>query len=269
MHESLETIYAVGQEYGFTGTSITNIIILHGGYFKLIEYDSHNRHVLRFVDSLYQPTFPSLGYNCINLDINAPWITLSAQEALLDIDLPKTSVVEYGSGISTFFFTRSAKSCYSFEDDSDPAGMGGWSNQMVEMSKRLGIEIHLIFPSRENTSPEWVVNNLISSNTSLLISIDGLDRCRHFSEWSQYIVENRQSKVVILLDNSDFDGLRETFEYLYQYEACIFHHYGSVYGPLISKQCTSFITFQPKLLVGSSPAPSMHDKRWGRSNRQP
>ena len=268
LQEPIEEIYKVGKAYGFANGSITNIIILHGGYFRLIQSKMMNRNTVRFVDSLYQPTFLSLSYNCINLDINAPWITLSAQEALLDIDLSNTSVVEYGSGSSSFFFARLAKSCYSFEDDGDPAGKGGWSKQMVEMSKQLAIDIHLISPTRENTSPEWVLNNLVSSNTMLLINIDGIDRSRHFSEWSQYIAENQQSKLVILLDNSDIDGFRETFEYLHEHEACIFHHYGNVYGQLITKQCTSFITFQPKLLVGSSPAPSMHDKRWGRMTFQ-
>tara|TARA_B100001173_G_C16000861_1_gene553381 strand:+ start:458 stop:1423 length:966 start_codon:yes stop_codon:yes gene_type:complete len=269
LQEPIEAICKVGVEYEFAPQSIINILILHGGYFRLLKAGLIQRSSSRFVDSLYQPSFPSLSYNCINLDINAPWITLSAQEALLDINLPNTSVVEYGSGISTFFFARSAKSCYSFEDDEDPAGEGGWNKQMVEMSKQLAIEIHLISPTRENTSPEWVLNNLVSSNTILLINIDGIDRSRHFSEWSKYITENQQSKVVILLDNSDIDGFRETFEYLHEHEACIFHHYGNVYGQSTTKQCTSFITFQPKLLVGSSPAPSMHDKRWGKLNFQP
>lgn len=269
LQEPIEEILKVGAENGFAPTSIYNIIILHGGYFRLLQSGMLRRDNCRFVDSLYQPSFPSLSYNCINLDINAPWITLSAQEALLDIDLSNTSVVEYGSGVSSFFFARSSKSCYSFEDDGDLAGKGGWSKQMIEMSKQLAIDIHLISPNRENIHPEWVLNNLVSSNTSLLINIDGIDRRRHFSEWSNYIIENHQSKIVILLDNSERDEFIETFEYLHQHEACIFHHYGSVYGQLISKQCTSFITFCPGLLVGSSIAPSMHDKRWGRMNMQP
>jgi len=269
LQEPIEEILKVGVEHGFAPVSIINIIILHGGYFRLLQSGILQRGGTRFIDSLYHPTFPSLSYNCINLDINAPWITLSAQEALLDMDLSNVIVVEYGSGMSSFFFARSAKCCFSFEDDGDPAGKGGWSKQMVEMSKQLAIDIHLISPTNENTTPEWVSNNLLINNDISLISIDGIDRCRHFSEWSQYITQNRKKQVVILLDNSEIDSFRESFEYLWENEACIYHHYGNVYGQLTTKQCTSMITYHPKLLVGSSPAPSMHDKRWGKMNFQP
>ena len=81
-----------------------------------------NRGNCRFLDSLYHPAFPELTYNVNNKETLAPWITLPAQEILLDIGLSNYTVVEYGSGMSTFFFTSEAIICYSFEDDKDPAG---------------------------------------------------------------------------------------------------------------------------------------------------
>ena len=140
---------------------------------------------------------------------------------------------------------------------------------MMDMSKQLGININLISPVAGNTSPKWVIDNLLSDNANLLILIDGIDRCKHFAEWSEYITQNPNKKVILLLDNSEIDGFRETFHHLYSDNAFIVHHYGNVYGQLTKKQCTSFITYHPNLLVGASPAPSTHDKRWGKMNFQP
>jgi hypothetical protein len=130
----LSEIFEIGIANGFAQVSIINILILHGAYFRLLQAGIINRGVSRFVDSLYQPTFPELSYNVINLDILAPWITLPAQEILLDLGLSNFTVVEYGSGISTFFFCQEAMYCYSFEDDLDPAGRGSWSSKMINQS---------------------------------------------------------------------------------------------------------------------------------------
>lgn len=130
----LSEIFEVGRTNGFAPVSIINILILHGAYFRLLQAGIINRGISRFVDSLYQPTFPELSYNVTNQDILAPWITLPAQEILLDLGLSDFTVVEYGSGMSTFFFTKEAKFCFSFEDDLDPAGRGSWSFKMINQS---------------------------------------------------------------------------------------------------------------------------------------
>jgi hypothetical protein len=268
LEQTIEDIFNIGVENGFPGVSIVNIIILHGGYFRLLQSGIISRGLARFVDSLYHPTFPSLEYNTLNLDINAPWITLSAQEALLDVNLNKTIVVEYGSGISTFYFVRNAKKCFSFEDNADPTGKDDWSKRMADHSIKMQTPINLIFPDQTNTQPEWVQGNLWDKDFSLLVNIDGMDRIRHFSEWGKYIYENKHYKIMILLDNSEIKEFSETFNMLSKNKCFISNHYGNVYGQLTTKQCTSFLTFHPELLVGSSPSPYMHDKKWGRLNFQ-
>ena len=130
----LNEVFEIGRSYGFAPVSIINILVLHGAYFRLLQAGILNRGNCRFLDSLYHPTFPELSYNVNNKEILAPWITLPAQEILLDIGLSNYTVVEYGSGMSTFFFASEAQTCYSFEDDKDPAGHGSWSSKMKNQS---------------------------------------------------------------------------------------------------------------------------------------
>lgn len=263
----LDLLWESGAKYGFPGCSIINIIALHGGYFRLLQAGLIKRSDCRFLDSLYHPTFPSLKYNTNNSDINAPWITLSAQEALLDIALDKFLVVEYGSGISTFFFSRESKKCFSFEDDLDPAGQNTWSNQMREQAIRLDLELNLITPNEENVRPDWIISNLWTKHANLLVSIDGIDRGRHFMDWTKYLLENMKEPVILLVDNTDL-GFREQFSLLATSGVSIIHHYGHVYGQLTNKQCTSICTARPDLLVSKSSSPADHDRRWGVMNFQ-
>ena len=130
----LNEVFEIGRSHGFAPVSIINILVLHGAYFRLLQVGILNRGNCRFLDSLYHPTFPELSYNVHNKEILAPWITLPAQEILLDIGLSNYTVVEYGSGMSTFFFASEAKICSSFEDDKDPAGHGSWSSKMKNQS---------------------------------------------------------------------------------------------------------------------------------------
>ena len=108
----LNEVFEIGRSYGFAPVSIINILVLHGAYFRLLQARILNRGNCRFLDSLYHPTFPELSYNVNNKEILAHWITLPAQEILLDIGLSNYTVVEYGSGMSTFFFASEAKICY-------------------------------------------------------------------------------------------------------------------------------------------------------------
>lgn len=135
-------VFEIGRSYGFAPVSIINILSLHGGYFRLLQSGVLKRGNCRFLDSLYHSTFPELTYNTNNAEILAPWITLSAQEVLLDLSLSSYTVVEYGSGMSTFFFAKEARECYSFEDDQDPAGKGSWTPAMQAQASRLNQSIN-------------------------------------------------------------------------------------------------------------------------------
>ena len=265
--ENLGEVFEVGEEHGFCETTVANILILHGAYFRLLSDSNVSRAQLRFVDSLYHKTFPSLNYNVIGKDILAPWVTLGAQEALLDMPLHEMSVIEYGSGISTFFFLNEASECVSFEGDNDPAAPGRWSKQMIDLAEREKVDLRLIIPNGENDCPVESLK-LISKSSKVLVSIDGGDRYRHFDEWSKYLAADKSQNFVLMIDNSEISDFRPYFDYLHSNGACIVHHYGFVYGQMMTKQCTSFVTFNPSLLVAKSPSPLTHDKRWGRLNMQ-
>ena len=143
----------------------------------------------RWVDSLNHSAFPALKYVVSNKDVLAPWVTLGAQEALLDMPLSEMSVIEYGSGISTFFFLREAFECVSFESDVDPAGKGVWTQQMVDIARHEKVDIRLVVPDGHNDSP---IESLgLVSGSKILVLIDGEDRTRHFDEWCDYILSNK------------------------------------------------------------------------------
>ena len=191
--EDLREVFAVGGRYGFAPVSIVNILILHGAYFRLITELDFSRGRFRLIDSLYHPHFPSLNYVVSNKDILAPWVTLGAQEALLDMPLSEMSVIEYGSGISTFFFLREALECVSFESEIDRAGNGGWSKQMMDMALKEKADLRLIIPDHQNDTPAGSLS-LISNASKVLVFIDGERRKRHMVEWSEYIMENKSKK---------------------------------------------------------------------------
>ncbi len=178
-------------------------------------------------------------------------------------------MIEYGSGMSSFFFALMANNCYSFEEDADPAGKGSWSEEMTNQSRHLDCPIKLITPCYDNDTPKRVVNELWKQEGRLLVSIGGGERSRHFKEWGDYIIERQGNPIVILIDNSEISDFSETFNLLADRGAAIYHHYGNVYGQLTTKQCTSFATFRPALMHSSrGAAPFNHDKRWGKMNMQ-
>ena len=227
----LNKVFEIGGSYGFAPVSIINILVLHGAYFRLLQVGILSRGNCRFLDSLYHPTFPELSYNVHNKEILAPWITLPAQEILLDIGLSNYTVVEYGSGMSTFFFASEARICYSLEDDKDPAGHGSWSSKMKSQS----INLIQAFPDDARCLPESVVKDLWQGRDNLLISIDGGDRCKHLSDWGEYIINNAHLPILLLIDNSEINGFDDDCERLISAKASIYHYYGNVYGQLTTK----------------------------------
>lgn len=259
-------IIQCGSTFGLAPAYVISIIILHGGYFRLISSGIISRSETRHIDSLYNPPYPPLLYNAINQDLCAPWITLSAQEALLDMDLASTSVIEYGSGISTFFFARSCHECVSFESDSYPEGGTSWTSSMSSVSTTAGISLRLLNPDLADCSPQSSLS-LLTLPTKILVNIDGEDRTRHFRDWASWLIETRSFYVVLLIDNSEYSPFVPIFQSLKQHGAIIYHHYGPVYGRLVGKQCTSFVTFNPWLMT-SNVAPNTHDSRWGRMETQ-
>ena len=265
--EDLNEVFEIGEKFGFSRVTIVNILILHGGYFRLLAEAGYSRSKCRFIDSLYHSSFPSLNYVVQNKDILAPWVTLGAQEALLDMPLSEISVIEYGSGISTFFFVNEALECISFESGSDPAGQGSWSDSMNNLATREEVSLRLVTPNGQNDRPVESLG-LIQKSSDILVVIDGEERVRHFEEWGKYILSNKTQRIALMLDNSEGKKFTEIFEELHHNGATIVHHYGSVYGQLLCKQCTSFVTFSPSLLVAKAPAPFAHDMRWGRMNMQ-
>ena len=81
-------------------------------------------------------------------------------------------------------------------------------------------------------------------------------------------MENKSKNIVLMIDNSELEYFRESFNFLHHHGAFIAHHYGSVYGQLGTTSCTSFVTLHPSLIVAKSPSPYTHDQRWGHLNFQ-
>ncbi len=263
----LKDIFRIGNLNGFSYSEITNILIMHGAYFRLLKTGVITREDTRFIDSLYQQNLPSLKYYTTNSKITAPWITLPAQELLLDIELPKYTVIEYGSGISTFFFKKEARNCITFEarnvGESD-LGMGlNWWELMHKRAKELDINIELKEPNEINVMPEYIINNYWEKDSNLLVFIDGGDRRKHFQDWAEYIADDQQSPILLLVDNSSGLGQKDAFNYLSENGCTLFHNYGHIYGQFTSKDCTSFCTYRTDLLTGPNASPRHHDKRWG------
>jgi len=263
---NLSDLFRIGCSCHYPPSYIINILILHGGYNRLLSEGIISRADTRYIDSLYNLPYPPLLYNVANHDICAPWITLGAQEALLDMDLHSTSVIEYGSGISTFFFSKSCKECVSFESDSYPEGGASWSSSMRSVSEAVSVPISLIKPSSTNTSPHASLA-LLSSTQKVLVNIDGEDRTRHFEEWTDWLTAERPNNVVLLVDNSEYSPFAAIFERLLRSAFLIYHHYGLVYGRSLGKQCTSFVTCNPALMTHNV-SPNLHDIRWGRMETQ-
>ena len=104
-----------------------------------------------------------------------------------------------------------------------------------------------------------MVRDLWHGRDNLLISINGGDRCKHLSDWGEYIIANPHFPILLLIDKSEINGFDDAFKLLLSAKASIYHCYGNVYGQLTTKQCTSFTTLNPGLLHGACAAPSAHD----------
>ena len=142
----------------------------------------------RFLGSLYHSTFPELTYNTNNTEILAPWITLSTQEVLLDLSLSSYTVVEYGSGMSTFFFAKKPGNAIHLKMIKTRLAKVLRPRQCKP--RQVG-SINLISPELYNDLPELVVRDLWKGNGNLLVSIDGGDRCKHLKDWANYIDSNQ------------------------------------------------------------------------------
>lgn len=262
-------LLAIGTSVGIPPASIIGLIILHGGYPDLIMNNIINRKDYKFFESLYHSTWLPLKYNVLQEDVTAPWITLSAQEALLDIDLKSCSVIEYGSGVSTFFFARNCKEVITFEDDETSLDGVRWSSIMKNLATDMHYELSLYALAQDYIDPYIATSMLKKTQEKLLVFIDGPQRERAFLKWSQYIIKNPELDVVLLIDSSDFEFFANIFELLSSFEATIFHHYGYVHGNAVIKSVTSFVTMRPSRLLNGSAAPSKHDSRWGWSMYNP
>ena len=118
-------------------------------------------------------------------------------------------------------------------------------------------------------NPEFLVQALREKGLeNFLILIDGCERKEVLRCWSRWMCLNRQEKVVLVVDNSEREEFVQSFCELSESNCIIVHHYGNVYGQIYNRQCTTFATYHPRLLVGSSVAPFRHDRRWGNMNSQ-
>jgi hypothetical protein len=122
-----------------------------------------------------------------------PWYTYPATEYLLHLDFSRLAVFEYGSGNSTLWWAKRAKSVFSVEDDKD------WFEKISNNLASGSIQYLL----------ETNKNSYVSSapkNVDVFI-IDG----KHRRECAEHVVKLGVG-VMLILDNSDwYPG---TVEYL-------------------------------------------------------
>jgi hypothetical protein len=268
--EECATIINSAAKNGFPCVSAIDKIILHGGLWKLIDEGLIEERQVRHTISLYGPIFPALEYYIPRSSL-APWITLGAQEHLLDMDLGQFVAIEYGSGMSTFFLNSRCNQVYSFEDDQDPAALDTWIQRMSDATVTTGVRLNVRKPIEgQDDIPELLLRNMhINTQHKLLVFIDGCDRVQLFKAWSSFMIHNPSLKIVLLVDNSEIPDFTDGFNRFYDNGFSIVHHYGQVYGQLTTKQCTSLVSSKPELLMSrSKSAPSSHDRIWGKLSFQ-
>jgi hypothetical protein len=259
------------QDFGFAPVVVMSHLILNGRLYDLLESGLLPRGWLRHLDSLLVSQWPSIEYYSQAPELLSPWITLSAQEVLLDLCLGDWLVIEYGSGMSSLFFLQEGAKLISFEDSADPGGVGDlpWAERLVRVAEQMGFAIDLRDFSANAHTPMSLLRSSWDGCRPVLVLIDGLDRVGLCNDWCDYLNRHTNLPIVLLLDNSEIPAFAPALAGAVAKGACLVHHYGPVYGQLVSKQCSSFITFSPHLLVrGINGSPSLHDRRWGHCNFQ-
>jgi len=260
LYAEINLTLTVASALGIPSSSVLGWIALHGGLPRL----NHNLYLTRtlsYLDSLLRLTHPNLGYLTRNTISLAPWITLPAREALLDLRLNEFNVVEYGSGASTFFFNKNCLQVITFEDDIANGTPCNWSSIMNKEARLQGLNINLCDPTSISTDPVAVSSQFNDINAPLIVLVDGCDRPRHFNEWSKHIVKNPSIPIVLIVDNSENWKFLASFMLLQKHKASIHHHYGPAYG-VLGYHCTSFISMDSAQLMPKHASPAYHDRRW-------
>lgn len=118
-----------------------------------------------------------------------PWFTYPAIDFLSQLDLSNYSVFEYGSGASTLFWSRKAKSVVSIESEE------AWYNKVLE---NLPSNVELLLVSK---SVEEYAGSINTYDKFDVIIIDGTGDSRQ--KCCELALDHMQAGGIIILDNSD------------------------------------------------------------------
>jgi len=139
------------------------------------------------------------GYPC-NIDgAEYPWMNYSIISFLEQRLNKNLSVFEYGSGYSTFFFSRHAKNVTSLEHDIE------WYNMI---KRKMPNNVKLIFKMKDYNGNYCRSINLNDEKYDLVV-IDGRDRVNSLKQ----AVEKLTERGVIILDDSNRESYSEAIIY--------------------------------------------------------
>lgn len=157
---------------------------------KLVPFSAavalRNWHTLSFAQGQFRS---SASYASVDRSNNAiPWFTYPAIEYLSSLNLKNKSVLEFGSGNSTVFWSKRCKSVTSVEDDKQ------WFDKTKHQLRR-NVAYHL-FEKRS----EYLEFAEKHTGKYDIIVIDG--KSRH--EIAKLVLKNLRKGGVIIVDNTDW-----------------------------------------------------------------
>jgi hypothetical protein len=121
---------------------------------------------------------------------NLPWMSKQANEILVQILDKKDTVLEFGSGRSTFFLSKFVNYVYSIEHDAL------WFQKVKDKLERNNVtNVHLILKEKEE---DYIDLDYIESDTIDVLIVDG--RFRGLS--LQNALCKLRENAVIIVDNS-------------------------------------------------------------------
>ena len=138
------------------------------------------RYIIRKIfDKLYQRN-----------NQNLPWMSKQANEILIQILDKKDTVLEFGSGRSTFFLSKFVNHVYSIEHDSL------WFQKVKDkLERNNATNVHLILKEKKE---DYIDLDYIDSDTIDVLIVDG--RFRGLS--LQSALCKLRENAVIIVDNS-------------------------------------------------------------------
>lgn len=148
-----------------------------------------------------------------------PWFTYPATEYLMQLNLLEKTLLEFGSGNSTIFWSQRVKKVISVEHNKT------WFYKMYNARELVGVEYLL---KTEGSSYEDVLDDYIQS--AQILVVDGIRREILVSKLLDYVRQGAATKLeLFILDNSDrYPDLLRSIREINEYVEVDFHGFGPI-----------------------------------------